>query len=276
MYLWSNNHKSIKMKKLLILITLFIGSNLIAQENLGLMDFRKVPADEMKTFMQNEYVYWSKVAKVLKEKGQISYWSINVRSGGARAEDSNVMAYIGVGSWENYENLGKNYAEAEAEVKSKMDAEKLNLIEENLKQEKFGAAFFLINNLKYVWAKNQNWKYKVVNYANAKNALDYTNAEAELMAPYFEKAINSGKTKLQGWKVSTVLSPQGYDFPFNSLTVDFYKDFSDIFTSWPANTQWPEGIEELNKLKENEGFWRRSIWQRVMYLDSENNLKTSW
>ena len=55
------------------------------------------------------------------------------------------------------------------------------------------------------------------NYANAKNALDYTNAEAELMAPYFEKAI---KSKLQGWKVSTVLSPQGYDFPFNSLTVE--------------------------------------------------------
>ena len=147
------------MKKILILITLFIGCNLVAQENLGLMDFRKVPADEMKTFMQNEYIYWSKVARVLKEKGQISYWSINVRSGGARAEDSNVMAYIGVGSWENYENLGKNYAEAEAEVKSKMDAEKLNLIEENLKQDKFGAAFFLINNLKYVWAKNQNWKY---------------------------------------------------------------------------------------------------------------------
>ena len=62
------------MKKLLILITLFIGSNLIAQENLGLMDFRKVPDQEMKTFMQNEYVYWSKVARVLKEKGQISYW----------------------------------------------------------------------------------------------------------------------------------------------------------------------------------------------------------
>ena len=56
------------MKKLLILITLFIGSNLIIQENLGLMDFRKVPADEMKTFMQNEYVYWKKLARVLKKK----------------------------------------------------------------------------------------------------------------------------------------------------------------------------------------------------------------
>ena len=95
----------------------------------------------------------------------------------------------------------------------------------------------------------------------------------------FEMGFN--EVKIMNWLISfflrlLVLSPQGYDFPFNSLTVDFYADFSDIFTSWPENTQWPEGIEELNKLKENDGFWRRSIWQRVMYLDSSNNLQTSW
>ena len=94
---------------------LFVGT-LTAQENLAMMSFRDVPQDEMKTFMQNEHVYWSKVAKILKEKGQISYWSINVKRGGGRADESNVMSYIGIGSWENYENLGKNYASAEKKL----------------------------------------------------------------------------------------------------------------------------------------------------------------
>ena len=264
------------MKKSLILFMLLFVGTLTAQENLAMMSFRDVPQEEMKTFMQNEYVYWSKVAKILKEKGQISYWSINVKRGGGRADESNVMSYIGIGSWENYENLGKNYASAEKEVKSNMDPEKLRLIEDDLNQEKFGKANFIINNLKYVWAPNQNWKYQVINYANAKNAWQYINAESNLMAPFFEKSMKSGKTKLQGWKTAGVLSHQGYDFPFNSMTVDFYAEFSDIFTSWPPNTQWPKGIDKLNAMKETEGFWRRSIWQRVMYLDGENNLQTTW
>ncbi|MGB0392592.1 MAG: hypothetical protein ACPGCK_01855, partial [Flavobacteriaceae bacterium] len=69
------------MKKSLILFILLFVGTLTAQENLAMMSFRDVPQEEMKTFMQNEYVYWSKVAKTLKEKGQISYWSINVKRG---------------------------------------------------------------------------------------------------------------------------------------------------------------------------------------------------
>lgn len=264
------------MKKSLILFMLLFVGTLTAQENLASVSFRDVPQEEMKTFMQNEAVYWSEVAKVLKAKGQIGYWGINVRSGGGKAEDPNVMAYIGIGSWENFENLGKNYAAAEAEVKASMSPSMLGPIEDDLKQDKFFVASLLINNVKYVWAADMDWKYQVINYANATNAWSYTNAEAKLMAPFFDKAIKQGKTKLKGWKAAAVLSPQGYDYSFNAMTVDFYKDFSDIFTSWPPNTQWPKGIEKLNAMKENEGFWRRSIWQRVMYLDGDNNLQMTW
>ena len=192
------------MKKSLILFMLLFVGTLTAQENLASVSFRDVPQEEMKTFMQNEAVYWSEVAKVLKAQGQISYWGIN----GGKAEDPNVMAYIGIGSWENFENLGKNYAAAEAEVKASMSPSMLGPIEDDLKQDKFFVASLLINNVKYVWAADMDWKYQVINYANATNAWSYTNAEAKLMAPFFDKAIKKGKTKLKGWKAAAVISPQ--------------------------------------------------------------------
>ena len=87
------------MKSVLSIILLVaFGHIALAQENLALNSFRKVPADELKTFMQNEAFYWSKVAAVLKEKGQITGWGIQVRSGGMLASEPNVNARIGIGS----------------------------------------------------------------------------------------------------------------------------------------------------------------------------------
>jgi len=60
------------MKQIIFLLTIGVFSNfLVAQERLASNSFRKVPAKELKTFMQNEAFYWSKVATILKEKGQI-------------------------------------------------------------------------------------------------------------------------------------------------------------------------------------------------------------
>ncbi len=144
------------MKRLLLVFICISFAKLgIAQNRLALNSFRKVPANELKTFMQNEAFYWSKVAAVLKEKGQITAWAIQVRNGGMLATEPNVNTRIGIGSWENYENLGKNYAAAQEIVKSQMDPEKRALLEEALKQDKFEFAAILTNTEELIWSDKE-------------------------------------------------------------------------------------------------------------------------
>lgn len=266
------------MKKISLLLSLFFAFQFnFAQERLALNSFRKVPANKLKTFMQNEAFYWSKVAAILKSKGQITAWAIQVRSGGMLVSEPNVNTRIGIGSWENYENLGKNYAIAEAEVKSKMDHEKLALLEESLKQDKFDFASILTNTNELIWSDKQpSFKYVVINYSNANNVTQYISEESRIMKPFFEKLMKQGKTKMKGWATTTVLSPSGYEYPYNAYTVDFYDNISDAFTPFNSDDiAWPEEMSSLGQLK-TPGFWKRVIWQRVMYLNQNNELVQTW
>jgi len=266
------------MKQIIFLLTIGVFSNfLVAQERLASNSFRKVPAKELETFMQNEAFYWSKVATILKEKGQITSWAIRVRRGGMLATEPNVSTRIGIGSWENYENLGKNYAAAEAEAKSQMDPEKIALLEESLKQDKFEFASIITNTNELIWSDKQpSFKYAVYNYSKANNAAQYLSEESRIMKPFFEKLMKQGKTKMKGWATTSVLSPAGYEYPYNAYTVDFYDNISDVFSPFNSDDiTWPKEMASLGELK-TAGFWKRVIWQRVMYLNQNNELVQTW
>lgn len=262
------------MKKItLILIVLLLSKIGLAQEQLALNSFRKVPADEFKTFMQNEAFYWSKVAKVLYEKDQIEGWAIMVRRAGAMATEPNVNTRIEIGTWVDYENLGKNYAAAEEIVKNQMDSEKRALLEETLKQDKFEFATILtkLNDVTFN-VNDPGFNFLVFNYSKATNVDQYLSEESRIMKPFFKKLIQEGKTNMKGWASIRVLSPEGYDYPFNCFTVDFYENISDVFSPLNSdNITWPEEITSLDKLK-TPGIWKRAIWQRVMYLNRKKEL----
>lgn len=264
------------MKKLILLIALIALGQPISSQNVARLGYRNIPSQEMKTFVQNEAIYWSQVAAHLKEKGQITGWSIHVKRSGGRASEANVMTRVAPGSMENLNNLGKNYAAAEKAVQNAMDPQTWALIEDNLKQEKYNVANLIVQNVDEVWAKDDSWNYVVQNFVKATNPALYLSEESRIMKPFFSKLMKQGKTKQKGWITVNVLSPQGYDYAFNSYTVDFYEKFSDAFTPFDMQSiDWPEEMESLGKLK-TPGFWKRVIWQRVMYLDENNELITSW
>ena len=262
------------MKSVLSIILLIaFGHIALAQENLAINSFRNVPADEMKTFMQNEAFYWSKVAAVLQEKGQITYWGIHVRSGGMLASEPNVNVRIQIGSWENLENLGKNYAAAQAVVRSQMNPEMLALLEETLKQEKFESSLILSNTEELIWNDKQpSFNYAVYNYSNANNVTQYLAEESRIMKPFFEKLMKQGKTKMKGWGTARVLSPSGYVHPYNAFTIDFYENIADTFLPFTSeDVSWPKEMASLGELK-TPGFWKRVIWKRVLHLNQKNEL----
>jgi hypothetical protein len=262
------------MKKILLIPFLLLFINVVsAQQDLALLGYRNIPQEEMKTFIQNEAMYWSKVAAVLKGKNQITGWAIHAKVGGGRASEANIMTRVAPGTWENYENLGKNYAAAEKQVREEMDPALWALLEDDLKQDKYNVASLLVQNAsKGVWAKNSNWNYVVQNFVKATNPVNYLAEEERIMAPFFKKMIKQGGTKMKGWTTVTVLSPTGYDYSFNVFTVDFYENLSDVFNPFTSDSvEWPSEMASLGEMK-TPGFWKRVVWKRAMYLDDNNNL----
>jgi hypothetical protein len=259
------------MKKILLGLSLFFAFiSTSSAEVVALMSFRSVPADEMHTFMKNEEMYWSKVSGKLLKEGKITNWSIHVRQGGYLSTEPNVFTRIEFGSWENLDNVYKNYDEAMAAINAQMPANEYALIAEKLKQDKYEVASVVTNHHATIFAKNADWDYVVLNYSKGNNAAQYAAEEKRLMSPFFEKMINTKGSKMQGWTVSQVLSPTGYDYDANVITGDFYKNMSDIFTAWNDITP-PDGVNELAKMKQ-PGFWRTEIWFRNMYLDKNANV----
>ncbi|MGA0012288.1 MAG: hypothetical protein ACO3FD_04290 [Flavobacteriaceae bacterium] len=251
-----------------IILLVAISHIALAQENLAVNSFRKVPADELKTFMQNEAFYWSKVAAVLKEKGQITSWGVQIRSGGMLASEPNVSTRIGIGSWENFENLGKNYAAAEEFVRSQMDPEIIDLLEETLKQDKFEFASILTNTQEFIWSDKQpSFNYAVYNYSRADNPSQYLAEETRIMKPFFENLMKQGKTKMKGWGTVNVLSPNGYEYPYNAFTVDFYDNIGDAFSPFPSEDV--AGRNGIFRLSKNSWFLEKGYLEKGASSESK-------
>lgn len=260
------------MKKTFSTILFILITNISISQTVADISYRLVPQSEIKTFMDNEAMYWGKVFAVLKEQGHVQGWSINTRAGGGLASEPNVYSRIAFNSLSQREEAWEHWAEAIKKVESEMDSEKLALIKEKLKQDKFNFASFLVQGVDGVWSDNYNWNFVVHNYVKTENPSSYLEQESKIMKPFFKEMMKKGKTKQKGWGTSIVLSPQGYNYAYNAMTVDFYENFSDIFNSYDKDVSWPEGITDLNRLKKGNGFWKSTIWYRAIYLDSNNEI----
>jgi hypothetical protein len=263
------------MKKLLLLfvaIAIFGFSNISAQEDLFTYDYRNVPADEMEVFMANEAMYWSKIHAVLLKKGKLTGWTVSRRVGGL-ASEPNVYFYLGIGSYENMDNLYHDWPEAEKEVRSGMDKEKLALIDERLKQNKFRVGNVLLNRRSFVGSTAGDWNFLVHNYAKATDVGAFLGVQDKYFKPFFEENINNKNTKQVFWMTAEVLSPQGHGYNWNCYTLDAYKNMSDMYNAWNNEVTFPEdGLKEANDLMKNQSFYKRVVWRKVMTLDADGNL----
>jgi hypothetical protein len=264
------------MKRVLLLIVLCFYSMTHAQENLFTYDYRNVPQEEMDVFMANEAEYWSKIHANLLKKGKITGWALCTRVGGL-ASEPNVYFFIGTGSYENLDNGFDGWAEAEKEVRSTMDTEKLKLIDERLKQDKFRVGNVLLSRSSSAGSSGDEWNYLVHNYTNSTDVGAFLDLQEKYFKPFFEKNIKEKNTKQVYWNTASVLSPRGHGYNWNCYTVDFFKNYSDIFNAWNKEVIWPEeGMTEAGKLMKDQSFYKSVVWRKAMWLDSDGNLKTFW
>ena len=261
------------MKRLLLLFTL-VSTMAFSQEDIFFYSYRHVPADEMELFKSNEADFWSKVHGNLLRQKKITGWAMLSRVGGL-ASDPNIYFYVGVGSFENLDNMWENYSKAIEEEMSALDASAQSKMKERLKQDKFEVGTAMLNRGNMIMRENAEWNYLVHNYARASNVGAFMEAQDKYFKPFFEEHMNADNTKQVGWITGAVMNPLGYGYKWNCYTADAFKNMSDIYNAWNVeNVTWPEeGMEAVNKSSKEPGFWKRVIWFKEMWLDSEGNLK---
>lgn len=262
------------MKRLLLLIAILVTTVAFSQEDLFFYSYRHVPADEMELFKSNEADFWSKVHGNLLKQKKITGWAMCSRVGGL-ASDPNIYFYLGVGSFDNLDNMNANYTKAIEEVMSSMDAGAQNKMKERLKQEKFEVGTALLHRTNSVWSENADFNYLVHNYVRANGTGAYLDLQEKHLKPFFEKHMKENNTKQVGWMTAVMLNPRGHAYKWNCYTADAYKNISDIYNSWNIEgVEYPqEGMDELNKLTDKPGFYKSVIWKKEMWLDQEGNLQ---
>lgn len=248
-----------------------------AQEEVFAYDYRNVPDEELKTFIGNEAMYWSKIHANLVKKGTITGWSMCRRVNGL-ASEPNIYFFYGLGSVENLEKMEKDWSLAEEEVRNSMDKEKLAMIDKRLKQKKFRVGEVLLSRTSSVNLGNGgDWKYLVHNYCKASDVSAFLAGQEKYFKPFFEENITAKNTKQVFWLTAAVLSPRGNGYNWNCYTVDAYKNYSDIFNPWNNPPTWPEeGMAEVSKYLPEGNFYKSVIWEKTLWLDSEGKLKTAW
>ena len=264
------------MKKLLLLFAVFVFAFSYAQPNLFMYDYRSVPDDQMEAFQKNEADFWSKVAQNMLKKEQITGWTMMSRVGGATS-DANIYFYVGIGSYDNLDNLGTNYNKAYDEVMATLDADTQKKMKERLKIERHSTMNVLLNRRSTVFAEGQDWNYLVHNYTKANDVGAFLDLQDKYFKPFFEEHFKAKTTKQVGWITASVLNPTGNYYKVNCYTADAYQKLSDIYNAWSSEVTWPEeGMTEVGKTMDSGGFYKSVIWQKVLWLDGEGKFHSAW
>ena len=262
------------MKKNILIFTFFIIFKISAQEDIFTYTYRNVPAEEMKTFVENEVVYWTGIHSILLKKKQTTGWAMLQRVGG-RASDPNIYFYMGFGSYENLDNLSKNWKSAEAEYRKSLGSEKLALIDKQLNIPKRIVGEAMLNRTTSVNLDGgmEEWNYLVHNYIKAKNKFNWVQLQDKYFKKFFEKHIKAKNTKQKYWNAAVVINPTGEAYDWNAYTADAYVKMSDIFDSWNKEVDWPKiSDDDLDDFGDNN-FYKTVIWEKRLWLDQNGNLK---
>ena len=86
--------------------------------------------------------------------------------------------------------------------------------------------------------------------------------------------MNNGKIKQEIWAPATRISPLGNGYNWNVLSVDGYNSLDDVFNN--GGQKYPDyssvDFDAIQKTMPN-GWYKQVLWERVMWLDENGNLK---
>ena len=260
------------MKK--IILFLLITLPIISNAQVFGYGFLNVPEDEIQEYIENEEVFYSKVAQEAIKNGHMEGWSIWKRVEGS-VNEPNFYWYVGIGNLDAYNSFTENFSKAYSKIISQTGVSKL--VERALKKHNsyhsFTGTYYRGGIAR---RKNMDgFRYLKANYAKVSNPQQFMQKQNEVWKPFIQKHMDNGKAKQEIWATSMRINPTGNGYNWNVMTIDGYDSLNDTYNSFPGgyqNLDFPSQKDMSDTNPEN-GWHKSTLWERVMWIDSNGELK---
>ena len=248
----------------LLIISFAIPSQLEAQ-NIMILQYRRVPQDQMAEFIHRETTYWSKVAEKAIEDGNLLSWALLQKVGGWNMESASNVLFINV--VKDLDRVGEMW-----------DASKvfpdvpIEEIETNSMSTVTTTAFLAPGT--YIEGPNtqpEDMGYVKINYINASSSTNLLNLENEHWLPFIEAEMAKEGTSQVAWGNARILYPLGPDIKANFMSFDVYPSLHEaLMPKWSEDAAFPEeGMQKINEITLN----RRGagIYAVVKSIDADDD-----
>ena len=227
------------MKKLnRVLVLLVIAVLAIPQisfsQGISIHTYRRVAPENMEEYLKRETTYWQKFAQSEIQKGNMYFWAIFQKVGGTHMEKSpNILIINGISdidegvNWSGITELFPGVAMEDIETTSLFSTTDQILVQD------------LPN---HIQVENPQFNYVHIIYHNVVNTDAHLAFEADEWKPMLQKAMDEGKTTVQGWGNGRIMSPQSEDFPYTAYSYDLFGTAKDALGSYFSEMVVPDNF----------------------------------
>ena len=217
----------------------------LQSQSVSVVQFRQVSAEDRAEFIHRETTYWSEVARKGIKDGKLVGWELWERVGGWNMENGSNFIFVNqFANPQQMDNLNSIWNINEVFPKRRISEIETNSLSTLKHMVVFQGNSFANS--------GQTSEYIRVNYSKASDMAKYMELESSVWQPFIKKQMDTGNTTQVSWFSAGMLMPAGGDLPFNAVSVDGYKKFSEAVmpsTSFKTEPTFPD-FTEINKVHE--------------------------
>lgn len=250
------------MKKvLLMLCAFFMSVQFISAQEITSYLYRRVAPENVDEYIKREVNYWSKFAESEMKKGNLTYWALLVRVAGDQMDvEPNILIVNTLKDVDKpivWEDIKKMFPTVKME---NIETSNISTTTGKVYLEGLGNHIQAPNVI-----PDKDFKYVRITFHNMFDISWHLTFEEEKIKPYFQTAMNAGKTTVKGWGNSIILAPRSAGFPYRTESHDLFSNLKDAlslnnlsggmefplgyFTEWQKNIIEPRDISVYKIVK---------------------------
>lgn len=205
-------------------VALLFSSQIAFSQGIAIHTYRHVAMENMEEYLKRETTYWQKFAESEIKKGNMYFWAVFQRVGGTHlGKAPNILIINGISDpdkgvdWSGISSLFPDVDMAD------MDTGGLFTTTDNI---------YVRDLPNHIQVENPQFNYVHILYHNVVNTNAHLDFEANEWKPMLQKAMNEGKTTLQGWGNGQIVSPESADFPYTAYSYDLFATLKDALGTY--------------------------------------------
>ncbi|MEO9144443.1 MAG: hypothetical protein ABI237_02710 [Ginsengibacter sp.] len=205
--------------------------------------YRHVDPDKRAEFIKRETTYWSKIAENAIDKGNLTFWALLEKVGGA--DQAQAPNFLFVNVFKNIDDANKVW-----DASAAFPGVPLSKMETNSISTTTGTFFVSRESweTKIKSVPDKDFNYMRINYYNSSDPSAFIALEKKYWGPFIKSTMDNNQVSQVAWGNYVVLSPWGGDMKFNSLSLDIYPKLSNVlYPNWASDVKFP--VAELDSLQ---------------------------